>query len=299
MRTSIISILLASLLLGACGAPVAGADMEGAKSLFLQQIGRPEESLNLGVQYWIELHRGSQVMQVNNKTAFKSGDRIRFHVKPNINGYAYILLQSGSRGEKSVLFPDPARGESNRVTAGNDYLLPAVDFLEFDQNPGLEKLTLLVSRTPVDATSYLTTPESDRILVASAATGSKDLVPSKIILAIAPVQPAPAPVPVPAVAPAVKEGKPTATAGKRGKKPANKVTTKPGTTGAGATKPAAIKPVHRTPVGTPPVQVATGGTEEPAPTILPVRGAAEDSAVTIVKRDPTGVLAVDIALEHL
>ena len=165
MKASNIPALLAVFLAGLLGALGVKADEEGAKSLYAMQMNRPGEDLNLGVQYWIELHRGSEVTHVNNKTSFRSGDKIRFHVRPNINGFAYILLRSGSQGEQSVLFPDPTRGETNKVMAGNDYTLPTNDFLEFDQNPGHEKLTLMISRQPINATAYLSTPESERILI--------------------------------------------------------------------------------------------------------------------------------------
>ncbi len=281
MKTSKILAFLTAVFSGCTLA--AQSQTEGAKSLFLQQMDRPEESLNLGVQYWIELHRGDKVVRVNNKMSFQSGDKIRFHVKPNVNGYAYILLRSGSRGEQSVLFPDPARVESNKVVSGADYTLPATDFLQFDENPGLEKLTLLISRTPVDATAYLSTPDSDRILIASAATGSKDLVPSRIVLAIAP---APQPIASHAL---VQTAKPAAPAGSavgsarssRAAKAGKVAGRKPSKKLAASRVPSSAQAVPAVPAAPQKQQVSPGGD------------------VTVVKRDPGGILAVDIALEHL
>src|SRR5579885_1997110 len=131
--------------------PGARAGEEGAKGLFVTQLERPGQAMNTGVQYWIELHRKGRVWRVNNRVPFRSGDRIRFHVRPNITGFAYILLKSGSRGEQSLLFPDPARGDDNHVAAGQDYALPADSYLAFDENPGTEKVGLLIYRKPVDA----------------------------------------------------------------------------------------------------------------------------------------------------
>lgn len=297
----------------------ARAEDDGAKSLYAAQMNNQTEAMNLGVQYWIELHRGKETIRVNNKLSFKSGDKIRFHVRPNVNGYAYILLRSGSRGEQSVLFPDPARGESNKIVAGIDYSLPADDFLQFDDNPGQEKLTLLVSRTPVDATAYLHTPENERILVASAMTGSKDLVPSKILLAYAPQPPAvehaaqpperpKAPVVIakgknlPSGAGSNKTKIALATAEKEiASAPVS--ATKPKSAGKPSKKPKTqvAKQSIKTQVATKPAtaQPATAQSSSSRPSVdIPTQIAANESAVTIVKRDPSGVLAIDIALDH-
>lgn len=173
-------IMTASLVLG-CGLPTFALD-KGAKGLFFEQLESPSKDLNTGVQYWIELERGGKKIKTNNKTEFKSGDRIRFQVKSNIKGYAYILLSTGSRGEQSVLFPDPSVNESNKVMPGKVYTLPGMGALTFDENPGQEKVTLLLSRHPIDAQAYLDRPTEQPTLIASAMTGSKDLVPAKVLV---------------------------------------------------------------------------------------------------------------------
>src|SRR5581483_6148762 len=126
--------------------------------------------------------RDGKTQRVSNKFAFKSGDQIKFHVTSNIDGYAYILLKSGSRGESSVLFPDSSTTDNNRVQRGKDYVLPESDFLTFDENPGTEKLSLLLSRTPIDAQAYLSNPADAPTLIASAMTGSKDLIPQRVLV---------------------------------------------------------------------------------------------------------------------
>ncbi|CAN5427889.1 hypothetical protein BH11CYA1_BH11CYA1_31580 [soil metagenome] len=152
----------------------------GAKGLFFEQLEKPSESLNTGLRYWIELKRGNNVTRVSNKFQFKTNDSIRFHVRSNIDGFAYILLSSGSRGEQSVLFPDAKGDENNKVDRGKDYAMPSDGYLTFDENPGLEKLTLLLSRSPMDAQAYLAKPQKEVTMIASAQTGSKDLVPARI-----------------------------------------------------------------------------------------------------------------------
>lgn len=156
---------------------------KGAKGLFFEQMDSPEKSLNTGVQYYIELDRAGSTRKVTNKEKFQNGDRIRFHLKSNIDGYAYILLSSGSRGEQSVLFPDPQTGDNNQVKRGKDYTLPETGYLTFDENPGTEKVTLVLSRTPIDAQAYLGNKAEAPTLIASAMTGSKDLIPQKVLVA--------------------------------------------------------------------------------------------------------------------
>ncbi len=152
----------------------------GAKGLFFEQLEKPTQSLNTGISYSIELKRDGQLTKVSNKHQFRKGDSIRFHVRSNIDGYSYILLSSGSRGESSVLFPDQQANENNHVERGRTYVLPSDGYLTFDENPGLEKLTLLLSRNPMDAQAYLAKPQKEVTMIASAQTGSKDLVPARI-----------------------------------------------------------------------------------------------------------------------
>ncbi len=180
-KKTMASLLVAVALTG-FALPSLSQGMEGAKGLFLAQLESPEKSLNTGLQYWIELHRDGKTQRVSNKFAFKSGDQIKFHVTSNIDGYAYILLKSGSRGESSVLFPDASTTDNNRVQRGKDYVLPESDFLTFDENPGTEKLSLLLSRTPIDAQAYLSNPADAPTLIASAMTGSKDLIPQRVLV---------------------------------------------------------------------------------------------------------------------
>lgn len=184
MSSSKSSLSIVMSLAVAIGFSLPGMTLEqGAKGLFRDQMEQPDKNLNTGLQYWIELHRSGKMSKVSNKYKFQNGDKIKFHVKSNINGYAYILLKSGSRGEQSVLFPDDSAGDENKVERGKDYILPEVGFLAFDENPGNEKVTLLLSRTPINAQAYLDQPSEAPTLIASAMTGSKDLIPQKVLVA--------------------------------------------------------------------------------------------------------------------
>jgi len=290
MRVQKFLALTAALVLAGLGeTQIAGAVEEGAKGLYFAQLEQPKEKLNTGVQYWIELHRQGQKLSVTNKYAFKSGDRIKFHVRANIDGFAYILLKTGSRGERAVLFPEGR--EDNRVARGKDYSIPREDFLSFDSNPGTERVTLLLSRTPLDADAYLRQVNQEVTVIGSAADGSKDLVPSKILLAVSP----------PATAPVEERDEPGATRAAPSRQPDQvkqpDVTKKKLPQQAIAARPRkkpAQTAIAARPPASAPVKVASSSASgsEPQP------AGPHGGLVTIVQRDPATVLAVDVDLDH-
>jgi hypothetical protein len=134
------------------------------------------------ITYWIEVVRGGQTMHVTQKATFKTGDKIKFHVKPNLDGYAYVVLKSGSLGEQAVLFPVEKLKDNNHLAKGVDIAIPSDDYMEFDADPGTERVCLTFSRTPIDPKSLLgdgMRPDDTKVVMRSQA-GSKDLVPAKI-----------------------------------------------------------------------------------------------------------------------
>ena len=254
--------------------------------------------MNTGVQYWIELERDGETIRTNNKAEFRSGDRIRFRVKSNIKGYAYILLTTGSRGEQSVLFPDPSVNESNKVLPGKTYTLPGMGSLTFDENPGMEKVTLLLSRHPIDAQAYLDKPTEQPTLIASAMTGSKDLVPAKVLVSYADPNKS-FPGSSLKVARSTVKSEPV-----KSEKPASTTTTKvaqastktkknssSSSTGSTTTNKVAQKPTKKnSPVSKPktkPGKVSSPATEE------------DDESVTVVSQATDGILHVDVNLHHI
>ncbi|CAN5248475.1 hypothetical protein BH11CYA1_BH11CYA1_35100 [soil metagenome] len=138
-------------------------------------------SASSGMSYWIELNRGGKIYRCNNKMAFKSGDSIRFHIIPDSAGYAYIVMKEGSSGKKTILFPSKDTGTKNYLAAKTDYPLPK-DWLTFDNNPGIEKMSLLFSTTKIASEKALNPPEYLTAYVSNDASGAKDLVPTRMQL---------------------------------------------------------------------------------------------------------------------
>jgi hypothetical protein len=105
----------------------------------------------LGLRYSV-LKRDSdgQYREVDPDSVFHSGDKIRLNVEANDSAYLYIVMK-GSSGKWLPLFPSrQIAGGSNRVEKGRLYEIPsgAEGRFTFDENPGEEKLFLVLSRKP-------------------------------------------------------------------------------------------------------------------------------------------------------
>ena len=143
------------------------------------------ESGPIGLSGWIELEdpAGGPGVQVTDRRIFRSGERIRLHFRSNTDGYL-TLIQLGSSGTSSVLFPDPAQGLfDNGLAAGRDVVVPGQShWLRFDETAGEERLLVIFARNQEEAATFRVRPAMDKLqtaaLVDSATTarGSKDLV---------------------------------------------------------------------------------------------------------------------------
>ena len=79
-----------------------------------------------------------------------SNDRVRFRFKTNFSGYLYVM-NLGTSGDYSRLFPSTEAGEQNNIEAGKEYLVPATQgSFRITGPPGHDLLTWMV--TPVELT---------------------------------------------------------------------------------------------------------------------------------------------------
>lgn len=154
--------------------PIAGSNKTGSTP----QI----QAEGAGIAYWIELYRDGKIYRCNNKLAFKSGDAIRFHVIPQTDGYAYIVMKESSSGKKAVLFPSKESGTNNFLNADADYPLPYSEWLTFDNTPGIEKVSLMFSRHKVANEAELNPPQHLTAYISDDMSGAKDLVPTRMQL---------------------------------------------------------------------------------------------------------------------
>lgn len=256
------------------------APINGAKDLFYKQLEKPQLAMNTGLQYWIELHRKGQVTKVSNKMAFLSGDKIRFHIRPNIDGYAYVLLKCGSKGNRDVLFPVAKFRDDNRIVSGKEVAIPsqANDFLEFDNDPGMETVGIVLSRQPIDAQRYLN--RTQPVVIASGLSGSKDLVPSRIM-----VQPATVPDEDNGnSSPTTIASNPTTPTYVTDPAPANTTTSTTTTVSSSSSNSSGSSSSQ---------QSSAAG-----PTVIPPAHSDESGVTTVVHQDG-GTLGIDVVLQHL
>ena len=100
-----------------------------------------------GTKVTIELLRNGQTSMVATDHEFQAGDRIRFHFETNFNGYIAVWNE-GTTGKRTLLFP--YAGVTNEVTPSADYTLPpGKSYIEFDNNPGTEKVVFVMSKNPI------------------------------------------------------------------------------------------------------------------------------------------------------
>lgn len=103
----------------------------------------------LGVRYAILKRADAQrTVEVDPEGVFRAGDRIRVSIEVNDGAYLYIVNR-GSSGAWKVLFPSAeVQGGHNRVEPGRGYEIPPGYVFTFDEQPGVERLFLVLSRQP-------------------------------------------------------------------------------------------------------------------------------------------------------
>lgn len=128
----------------------AKSGREGAKELYYRQIKSDLPPSNIGLTYVVELERDGVSSYVDSRFPFKSGDKLRFRIQSDLDGHLYILLKRGSKGGSALLFPAPGSEEDSRIKRGESTLIPREGVIEFDNNPGIETLKLVLSREKLD-----------------------------------------------------------------------------------------------------------------------------------------------------
>jgi hypothetical protein len=102
----------------------------------------------LGVRYSIVKYADDDALEVDPELVFRSGDKIKLRLQVNDEAYLYVVMQ-GSSGAWRVMFPSPdVESGSNKVVPGRLYDIPGHTRLVFDEQPGAEKVFIVLSRTP-------------------------------------------------------------------------------------------------------------------------------------------------------
>ncbi len=72
----------------------------------------------------VERRDGAHWKLVDPGLVFSNDDQIRFRFRTNFNGFLYVMNQ-GTSGDYTLLYPREDTGQLNRIEAGKDYLVPS------------------------------------------------------------------------------------------------------------------------------------------------------------------------------
>jgi hypothetical protein len=93
-------------------------------SLLAPQTGPARGDAPRRIVIQVELRSAGEWRTVDPATIFDSGAQVRFRVKTNFSGFLYVMNQ-GTSGEYTLLFPREDTGSQNRVEPGREYVVPA------------------------------------------------------------------------------------------------------------------------------------------------------------------------------
>jgi hypothetical protein len=108
----------------------------------------------------LERQEASAWKTVDPGLVFDSGDRVRFRFRANFDGYLYVM-NAGTSGSYSLLFPRDETGRDNRIESSKEYLIPATQaWFRIGGPPGQDVVYWLVSPVTLagGAAGFLPTP---------------------------------------------------------------------------------------------------------------------------------------------
>ena len=97
----------------------------------------------------LERQEGAAWKVVDPGFVFETGDRMRFRFRASFDGYLYVM-DYGTSGKYSLLFPRDETGRENRIEAAKEYRIPATEaWFRIDGPPGHDVVYWLVSPLPL------------------------------------------------------------------------------------------------------------------------------------------------------
>src|SRR5262245_44001847 len=90
----------------------------------------------------------SSLTPVDPRRDFSPGEEIKVALESNMRGYVY-LVNFGSSGKNSVVFPDARAGESHLIQPFRQYIIPSSYAIGFNEHTGTENFRIFISRRPI------------------------------------------------------------------------------------------------------------------------------------------------------
>ena len=147
----LLSMLLSSTLLLAAAPGQAAAQAAPAGAAPAPAVPAPMQ-----VDITLERRKDGKVEPMAASHVFQAGDVIRLRLKSHFDGFLYVLDQ-GTTGKFSSIFPGAEAGSSNRVRPDGQYLVPAVEdgWFEVEGPAGFDILYFLLSPTALASPAAL------------------------------------------------------------------------------------------------------------------------------------------------
>lgn len=111
----------------------------------------------------LEQNKGDRVIAMLPEHVFDPGDIVRFRLTSGMDGYLYVVNQ-GSSGGYSSLFPAPGTPTDNRIRKGSDYLVPSTadGWFQIEGPAGFDVVYFLLSPTPLTISADRQKPTDDQ-----------------------------------------------------------------------------------------------------------------------------------------
>src|SRR5215831_9622230 len=78
------------------------------------------------VEVSLERNQAGVWKSIDPALVLDQGDLLRFRFRTTFDGYLYVI-NSGTSGTQSLLFPGEGTGRNNRVQSGKEYFVPSTD----------------------------------------------------------------------------------------------------------------------------------------------------------------------------
>jgi hypothetical protein len=135
--------------------PQQSRDREGAfkgrtvlAAVLLAAAALPAQTQSMEIL--LERHASGAWKTIEPGLVLGQGDLVRFRFRATFDGYLYVI-NSGTSGTQSLLFPGDSTGRDNRVLAGKDYFIPSTGASFKVSGPaGHDVVYWLVSPVPLD-----------------------------------------------------------------------------------------------------------------------------------------------------
>ena len=157
----------------ASGSVVSPGEKKKDRTTRITRVKRvqPSRARFTGLHYWIEL---DGVGPVTADRIFRTGERIRVHIRSNVDGYLSLLSLSAA-GVGKVLFPTGGSPGDDFIAADAGFVTPGK--IRFSPPAEDERLLVVFSRSKSDMPDRSKGPIDPNVVASTqAAAGSKSLV---------------------------------------------------------------------------------------------------------------------------